>query len=173
MAPYSMDLRSRVLRDVDAALPTTAALSTLWPLGDPHHRRGLSVHGLGAPAVAAGPLGNPAFLAYVESLLVPTLQPGDVVILDNLAIHTQPAVQAAITAVGATLRFLPPYSPDFNPIEQAFAKLSAFLRAARPHTFVPVVDLVGTALTLFTPRACRYFIQHSGYRMTTGISKTL
>ena len=133
----------------------------------------LSSTGLGAPAVFAGPLDNPAFLAYVEQVLVPTLWPGDVVILDNLAIHKQPAVQAAITAVGATLRFLPPYSPDFNPIEQAFAKLKAFLRAARPRTFSQVVDLVGTALTLFTATECRHFIQNSGYRLATGIQKTL
>lgn len=129
----------------------------------------LSVHGLGAPAVFAGPLDNAAFLAYVEQVLVPALQLGDVVILDNLALHKQPAVQDAIAAAGATLRFLPPYSPDFNPIEQAFAKLKAFLRAARPRTYDQVVDLVGTALTLFTPTECRHFIRHSGYRLATGL----
>ena len=76
-----------------------------------------------------GPIDNVSFLAYVEQVLVPTLRPGDVVVLDNLAVHKQPEVRAAIEAVGARLRFLPPYSPDFNPIEQAFAKLKAFLRA--------------------------------------------
>ena len=99
----------------------------------------LRLDGLAAPAVFDGPIDNPTFLAYVEQVLVPTLRPGDVVVLDNLAVHKQPEVRAAIEAVGAQLRFLPPYSPDFNPIEQAFAKLKAFLRAARPRTFDHVV----------------------------------
>ena len=80
---------------------------------------------------------------------MPTLRPGDVVVLDNLAMHKQPEVQAAIERVGARLRFLPPYSPDFNPIELAFAKLKAFLRAARPRSFDQVVELVAIALELF------------------------
>ena len=93
--------------------------------------------GLGAPAVFDGPIDSPTFLAYVEQVLVPTLRPGDVVVLDNLAVHKQPEVRAAIEQVGALLRFLPPYSPDFNPIELAFAKLKAFFRAARPRTLRP------------------------------------
>jgi transposase len=128
---------------------------------------GLRVDGLTAPAVFDGPIDNPAFLAYVEQVLVPTLRPGDVVVLDNLAIHKQPAVQAAIEHVGARLRFLPPYSPDLNPIEMAFAKLKAFLRAARPRTFDQVLDLVAMALPLFTPQECRNFVQHCGYRVST------
>jgi transposase len=96
-----------------------------------------------------GPIDSSSFLAYVEQVLVPTLQPGDVVVLDNLAAHRQPEVHAAIVRVGASLRFLPPYSPDFNPIEQAFAKLKAFLRAARPRTFDQVIALVAAALALF------------------------
>jgi transposase len=111
----------------------------------------LRIDGLQAPAVFDGPLDNPTFLAYVEQVLVPTLRPGDVVVLDNLAIHKQPEVQAAIEAVGARRRFLPPYSPDFNPIELAFAKLKAFLRAARPRTFDQVVAPMAIALRLFTP----------------------
>ena len=90
----------------------------------------LRIDGVHAPAVFDGPLDNPTFLAYVEQVLVPSLRPGEVVILDNLAIHKQPAVHAAIERVGARLRFLSPYSPDFNPIELAFAKLKALLRAA-------------------------------------------
>jgi len=120
-----------------------------------------------APAVFDGPLDNPTFLAYVEQVLVPTLHPGDVVILDNLAVHKQAAVEAALARVGAHLRFLPPYSPDLNPIELAFAKLKAFLRAARPRTFDQVVELVGVALRLYTPHECRNFIRHCGYRLTT------
>jgi transposase len=76
---------------------------------------------------------SPTFLAYVEQVLVPTLRPGDVVVLDNLAAHKQPEVRTAIEQVGAVVRFLPPYSPDFNPIELAFAKLEAFVRTARAY----------------------------------------
>jgi transposase len=129
----------------------------------------LRVDGLDAPAVFDGPLDNPTFLAYVEQVLVPTLRPGDVVVLDNLAMHKQPEVQAAIERVGARLRFLPPYSPDFNPIELAFAKLKAFLRAARPRTFDHVVELVAIALQLFSARECLNFVRHCGYRVATGL----
>jgi transposase len=78
---------------------------------------------------------------------VPTLRPGDVIVLDNLKVHHQPEVRGAIEAAGA-VRFLPPYRPDFNPIEQAFAKLKAFLRAARPRSFDQVCDLIGVAHAL-------------------------
>ena len=124
----------------------------------------LRIDGVTAPAVFDGPIDAISFHAYVEQVLVPTLRPGDVVVLDNLAAHKQPAVHHAITAVGASIRFLPPYSPDFNPIEQAFAKLKAFLRAARPRSFDQVLALVRLALTLFTPDECRNYIRHSGYR---------
>ena len=110
---------------------------------------------------------NPTFQAYVDQVLVPTLRPGDVVILDNLAPHKQPEVRAAIEQAGAFLRFLPPYSPDFNPIEQAFAKLKAFLRAARPRTFEQVCQLVAIALGLFTAEECANYVRHCGYRLTT------
>ena len=100
---------------------------------------------------------------------MPILRPGDVVVLDNLAMHKQPEVQAAIERVGARLRFLPPYSPDFNPIELAFAKLKAFLRAARPRSFDQVVELVAIALQFFTPRECLNFVSHCGYRVTTAL----
>ena len=130
---------------------------------------GLRVDGLHAPAVFDGPIDNPTFLAYVEQVLVPTLRPGDVVVLDNLAVHKQPAVHTAIEAVGAHLRFLPPYSPDFNPIELAFAKLKAFLRAARPRTFDQVVELMALALELFSPSECLNFVRHCGYRVSTAL----
>jgi len=125
--------------------------------------------GLTAPAVFDGPLDNPTFLAYVEQVLVPTLRPGDVVVLDNLALHKQPAVRVAIEAAGAQLRFLPPYSPDLNPIEQAFAKLKALLRPARPRTFDQVCALVADAIPRFTPRECHNFVRHCGYRIATAI----
>ena len=106
---------------------------------------------LTATAVFDGPIDTVTFRAYVEQVLVPTLRPGDVVILDNLAVHKHPEVRTAIEHAGARLRFLPPYSPDFNPIELAFAKLKAFLRAARPRSFDDVCQLMRTALALFLP----------------------
>ena len=126
----------------------------------------LRLKGLGAPAVFDGPIDSPTFLAYVEQVLVPTLRPGDVVVLDNLAVHKQPEVRTAIEQVGALVRFLPPYSPDFNPIELAFAKLKAFLRAARPRNFEQVCDLIALALELFTPDECAAYARHCGYRAT-------
>ena len=122
---------------------------------------------LTAPAVFDGPIDTDTFRAYVEQVLGPTLRPGDVVVLDNLAAHKQPAVRAAIEQAGARLRFLPPYSPDFNPIEQAFAKLKAFFRAARPRTFDQVCALMAAALGLFTPDECTNYVRHCGYRVTT------
>ncbi len=129
----------------------------------------LRLEGLGAPAVFDGPLDQPTFVAYVEQVLVPTLRPGDVVVLDNLAVHKHPAARAAIEAVGAALRFLPPYSPDLNPIELAFAKLKAFLRAARPRSFDQVCALIKAALGLCSATECRNFIRHCGYRVATDL----
>lgn len=121
---------------------------------------------LTAPAVFDGPIDSVTFLADVEQVLVPTLHPGDVVVLDNLAVHKQPAVRAAIESTGALVRFLPPYSPDFNPIEQVFAKLKAFLRALKPRTFDDVNTFVAKALRLFDPSECRNYVRHCGYRLT-------
>lgn len=122
---------------------------------------------LTAAAVFDGPLDNATFRAYVEQVLIPTLRPGDVVVLDNLAAHKQPEVRASIERVGALLRFLPPYSPDFNPIEQAFAKLKAFFRAFRPRTFDHVCELMAAALGLFMPDECANYVRHCGYRLAT------
>lgn len=129
----------------------------------------LRLEGLGAAAVFNGPIDNPSFLAYIEQILVPTLRPGDVVVLDNLVVHKQPEVRAALIAARATLRFLPPYSPDFNPIELAFAKLKAFLRAARPRSFDQVCALVAAALPLYTPTECANYVRHCGYRVATAL----
>ena len=116
-----------------------------------------------------GPIDHSTFRAYVEQVLVPTLWPGDVVVLDNLAVHKHPEIRAAIEAAGAHLRFLPPYSPDLNPIELAFAKLKAFLRAARPRTFDQVCELIAAALGRFTPAECRHFVRHCAYRVATAL----
>jgi transposase len=122
---------------------------------------------LTAAAVFDGPIDNETFRAYIEQILVPTLRPGDVVVLDNLSAHKQPEVRTAIEEAGARLRFLPPYSPDFNPIEQAFAKLKAFFRAFRPRTFDDVCALLAAALGLFMPDECANYVRHCGYRVTT------
>jgi transposase len=127
----------------------------------------LRLEGVTAPAVFDGPIDGPTFQAYVDQVLVPTLRPGDVVVLDNLAVHKHPDIRAAVERVGARIRHLPPYSPDFNPIEQAFAKLKAFLRAARPRRFDEVCDLIAAAIGLFTPAECGNYIRHSGYRVAT------
>jgi transposase len=130
---------------------------------------GLRLDGLTAPAVFDGPIDTFTFRAYVEQVLVPSLRPGDVVVLDNLAVHKHPEIRAAIEAVGAQLRFLPPYSPDFNPIEQAFAKLKAFLRAARPRTFDHICELIAAAIQLFTATECANYMRHSGYSVATSL----
>jgi len=127
----------------------------------------LRVDGLTAPAVFDGPIDNPSFLAYVEQVLVPTLRTDDIVVLDNLAIHKHPAVRDAIERAGGAVWFLPPYSPDFNPIELAFAKLKAFFRAARPRSFDQVCELFATALGLFTPAECARYVGHAGYSVAT------
>ena len=127
----------------------------------------LRVDRVDATGVFDGAIDGETFQAYVDQILVPTLRPGDVVVLDNLAVHKHPQVRTAIEHAGASLRFLPPYSPDFNPIEMAFAKLKAFLRAARPRDFDQVVARVAEALGLFTASECANYVQHCGYRIAT------
>jgi transposase len=122
---------------------------------------------LTATAVFDGPMDNETFRAYVDQVLVRALRPGDVVVLDNLAAHKQPEVRLAIERAGAHLRFLPPYSPDFNPIELAFAKLKAFLRAFRPRTFDHVCELMAAAVGLYMPDECENYVRHCGYVLTT------
>ena len=112
---------------------------------------GLRLDGIAAPMVLDGPINRDAFQAYVDQVLVPELKPGDVVLMDNLSSHKGPAVRRAIEAAGANLLYLPPYSPDFNPIEKAFAKLKALLRKAAVRTIGALWDQIGTILNLFTP----------------------
>ena len=117
-----------------------------------------------APCVFDGPMNGASFLTYVEQFLVPTLRNGDVVIMDNLASHKVAGVRQAIERAGATLRYLPAYSPDFNPIEQAFAKLKAALRKAAARTLEALIEAIANALATFTSEECENYIANSGYR---------
>ena len=123
----------------------------------------LRLSGMTAPMVLDGPMNGAAFLAYVEQMLVPTLEPGDIVIMDNLPAHKSAAVRDAIEAVGAELRFLPPYSPDFNPIENAFAKLKAWLRKVAARTISDLWQAIADALHTFTPNECANYFAACGY----------
>jgi len=123
----------------------------------------LRLSGMTAPMVLDGPMNADAFLAYVEQVLVPTLAPGDVVIMDNLPAHRSAGVRDAIEAAGAELRYLPPYSPDFNPIENAFAKLKSTLRKAAARTIDDLWDVIGNALPMFTSRECANYFTAAGY----------
>ena len=119
--------------------------------------------GMTAPMVLDGPMTGVWFLAYVEQVLVPTLRPGDTVILDNLPAHKGAAVREAIETAGARLLFLPPYSPDFNPIENAFAKLKALLRKAAARTIEELWRAIGDCLDAFSPSECANYFAHAGY----------
>ncbi len=116
-----------------------------------------------APCVFDGPINGASFLAYVRQFLVPTLKPGDIVVMDNLGSHKSQAVRHAIRAVGAKLFFLPPYSPDLNPIEQVFAKLKILLRKAEERTVEATWRRIGNLLQCFSPQECAAYIQNAGY----------
>jgi transposase len=117
-----------------------------------------------APAVFDGPMDGNCFLAYVEQVLAPTLEPGDIVVMDNLASHKVAGIKQAIEAKGASLRYLPPYSPDFNPIEQAIAKFKSHLRKEAARTFEALIEAIARTLEKFTPRQCANFFANAGYR---------
>jgi transposase len=123
----------------------------------------LRLEGLTAPMLLDGPMNAAAFQAYVEQMLVPTLHPGDVVVMDNLPAHKPAGVRQAIEASGALLLYLPPYSPDFNPIEMAFAKLKAMLRKAAARTVAQLWRAVAASLPTFTPAECRNYFAAAGY----------
>jgi transposase len=117
-----------------------------------------------APWLLDGPINAEGFKAYVEKVLVPTLRPGDLVIMDNLGSHKGKAVRRAIRSAGAKLFFLPKYSPDLNPIEQVFAKLKHLLRKAAARTIETVVAAIGELLDTFTPQECANYLANAGYR---------
>jgi len=116
-----------------------------------------------APCVLDGPVNGTSFTAYVTQFLVPTLSPGDVVIMDNLGSHKGSAVRKAIRAAGARLLFLPPYSPDLNPIEQVFAKLKRLMRKAAERTVEDTWLRIGRLLNAFPPHECANYLRNSGY----------
>ena len=127
---------------------------------------GLRTNGLVAPFVLDGPINRATFETYVEMILVPALRPGNVVILDNLSSHKGPHVRALIEAAGARLLYLPPYSPDFNPIENAFAKLKALLRKAAERTLEGLWATIGRLIDAFTPTECANYFTAAGYDAT-------
>lgn len=124
---------------------------------------GLRANALTAPCVIDGPMNGNAFLAYVEQILAPTLRPDDIVVMDNLSAHKVPGVRQAIEATGAKLVYLPPYSPDFNPIEQLFAKLKALLRKAAERSVDRLWNRIATLLDAFSPNECTNYFRNSGY----------
>lgn len=123
----------------------------------------LRTDGLVAPCVLDGPINHDAFEAYIEQLLAPVLRQGDIVIMDNLSSHKGPTVRRMIEAAGAELLYLPPYSPDLNPIENAFAKLKALLRKAAARTVTSLWDVIGGLVSSFTPTECKNYFAHAGY----------
>jgi transposase len=124
---------------------------------------GLRLDGLTAPMLLDGPMNGPAFLAYAEQVLAPDLTPGDIVVMDNLPAHKVSGVRDAIEKAGASLCLLPPYSPDFNPIEMAFAKFKAMLRKAAARTIDELWTVIADCLSQFSPDECRNYFQAAGY----------
>ena len=126
---------------------------------------GLTLAGFVAPMLLDGPMDGECFLAWVEQMLAPTLRPGDLVVMDNLAAHKVMGIRQAIEACGAELRYLPPYSPDLNPIENAFAKLKAHVRKSAARTLEALERAAANALPKFQPDQCANFFAHAGYRL--------
>ena len=119
-----------------------------------------------APLLLQGAMNGQFFRAYVEQMLAPTLQPGDVVVMDNVRMHKVPGVREAIEARGATVPSFPPYSPDLNPIELAFSKLKALLRAATARSTPRLFATLRSAISSFCPQECAAYLAHAGYHST-------
>lgn len=123
----------------------------------------LRTTGMTAPMVVDGPMNGAIFLAYVQQELIKTLKPGDIVIMDNLSSHKMAGVERAIRSVGASLQYLPPYSPDLNPIELAFSKLKTLLRKYAERTVEDLWQRIGSLIEEFTSSECKNYFQHCGY----------
>lgn len=151
-------LRGRALRGkrCRAAIPHGHWKTTTFTAG-------LRLSGLAAPMLLDGPMNGVAFMAYVEQVLVPELSPGDIVVMDNLPAHKVAGIRQAIEAAGAALFYLPPYSPDFNPIEMAFSKLKAALRKAAARTIADLWQVIAKAIDTFTPTQCENYFAAAGY----------
>ena len=119
------------------------------------------------PWCSTARINRDAFIAYVDQVLVPELNPGDIVVMGNLSSHKGPVVRKLIETAGATLRYLPPNSPDFNPIEQAFSKLKAHLRIAAERTIHGLWDAIGRIIDLYTPAECANYFTHTAATMRT------
>jgi transposase len=128
---------------------------------------GLRTTGFVAPLVLDGAMNGAAFLAYIEQFLVPELRPGDTVVLDNLSSHKVSGVRQAIEAAGGRLMYLPPYSPDLNPIELTFSRFKRLLRDAAQRTVEELWRTIGRLLRHFTPNECANYIRHCGYTQST------
>jgi transposase len=124
----------------------------------------LRLDAITAPCVLDGPMDGESFRAYIEQFVVPILRPGDIVVMDNLASHKVAGIREAIEAAGAELRYLPPYSPDFNPIEQFFAKLKAQLRKAAARTVDALITAIADVLATITTLECANYLANQGYR---------
>lgn len=124
---------------------------------------GLTLSGVIAPMLLDGPMNGECFCAWVEQMLAPLLEPSDIVVMDNLSAHKVAGVRQAIEKTGARLLYLPPYSPDFNPIENAFAKLKAIMRAAAARAFDTLEAAAARALEKLQPNECANFFAHAGY----------
>ena len=127
----------------------------------------ISWQGLLAPMVLDGPMNREAFVAYVEQMLAPALEPGMIVVMDNLAAHHAPSITGLLEAVGAQVHYLPPYSPDFNPIEQMWAKVKSGLRSAKARTQEELMQAIAAALASVTLRDVQAFFCHCGVGMFT------
>jgi transposase len=123
----------------------------------------LRVNRIAAPCVFEGPINGECFRAYTEQQLAPVLRPGDIVVMDNLGSHKGKAVRLAIQKAGAKLLFLPPYSPDLNPIEQAFSKIKHWMRCAQKRTIEDACDHIGTLVSTITPNECQNYFENDGY----------
>lgn len=171
-----LDPEKLIFIDETAASTKMARLRGRAPCGErcrapvPHGRwktttftAGLRLSGMAAPMLLDGPMNGPAFVAYAEQVLAPELRPGDIVVMDNLPAHKISGVREAIEKVGARLLFLPPYSPDFNPIEMAFSKLKALLRKAAARTVDELWSVVPDCLSAFSAEECRHYFEAAGY----------
>ena len=159
---HGQTLRSRTARRASARGDTARPLEN----DDFRGRPKIRLEGVVAPLVFNGPINAQVFDAYVEQFLTPALKAGDIVVMDNLSSHKAPRIRELIEAAGATLLYLPPYSPDFNPIEKMFSKLKAWLRKAAERTLDDLWQAVADCIPLVTPRECANHFEATGYEPT-------